>query len=124
MPKKGQTRDHLKGDLRAIVADNVTKIMGGKSSQECAEGSGISYKAFERIKSGENSSLDTIEAVAKALGVMPYQLLMKGSLREIFDKPVSNERLGSGWTRPDRQPLLQSESRKNSSRGTKLKTRG
>lgn len=124
MPKKGQTREHLKGDLREIVAQNVAKIMGSRSSKECSKGSGISYKAFERIKAGENSSLDTIEAVARSLGVMPYQLLMKGSLREIFDKPVPNERLGSGWTRPDRQPLLQSESRKNSSRQTKLKTRG
>ena len=130
MPKRGQTREHLPTDLRAVVAENVVELMAGRTDKFMAKDSGVSYKAFERVKKRENTSLDTLQAIAKALDVPPYLLLMKGAaqnyLHKVFSTPVPDARLGSGWTRPDiRKPLLSSDkNEKNSIPQKKIKTRG
>lgn len=128
MPKRGQTREHLPKDLRVVLAENVTELQGARTDVEMAAGSGVSYKVFARIKAQENTSIDTLSAVAKALDVPPYLLLMKGAaqsyMRKVFSTPIPDERLGKGWTRPDRrQPLLTSDKpAKYSTRPVKIKT--
>lgn len=123
MPKRGQNREHLSTELQEIVSENVKELMGNRSPKSCAEGTGISYKVFERLRSGENTTIATLEAVAKSLGVLPFQLLMKGSLRKVFGEAAPDNKLGSGWTRPDRAPLLQSGSVKSSTKRTKIISR-
>lgn len=123
MPKRGQNREHLSTELQEIVSENVKELMGERSPKSCAQGTGISYKVFERLRAGENTTIATLEAVAKSLGVLPFQLLMKGSLRRVFGEAAPDKKLGPVWTRPDRAPLLQSESVKTSTTKAKIKSR-
>lgn len=111
-----------------MLAENVTELQGARTDVQMAEGSGVSYKVFSRIKAKGNTSIDTLSAVAKALDVPPYLLLMKGAaqsyMRKVFSTPIPDQRLGAAWTRPDRRkPLLVSERpAKYSTRTAKIKT--
>lgn len=112
MPKKGQTRD-LPTDLRDVIADNLDQLMGVKNLTNTQLGaeSGVGRNTVDRIRRKMvAANLDTIQAVAKALNVHPSLLLMKGGaaqLANVFATPVPDARLGAGWTRPDRRPLIE-----------------
>lgn len=71
-------------------ADNVTRLMSSSkdlgSTKKLAEkardknGKKLSYKTVERIlgNAGNEPTLDTVEAIAKAFGVEAWQMLIPG----------------------------------------------
>lgn len=88
MPKLGQKRVAPQ-ELRTIVARNVRKLMMEsddlKTAAALGRASKVGRKTAERIMAGTNAStLDTLQAIAAALGVYPWQLLVDGmSAREL-----------------------------------------
>lgn len=128
MPKKGQKRDLPKG-LRAVLADNLVALLDrGITIAEIERLSGVDHGTISRIKAQKiATNLDTLLAIAVGLDMDPWVLLMKGgvkSMGQIFTTPAADEKLGAGWTRPDkRQPLLQSGTVKSSTKSVKIKSR-
>lgn len=82
MPRLGQKRVAPQ-ELRTIVARNVRKLMVESDDLRTAAALGraskVGRKTAERIMAGTNAStLDTLQAIAAALGVYPWQLLVDG----------------------------------------------
>lgn len=64
--------------LRCLVANNIKEARGnaGLTQEAVAEKSGIHYKYYQRIETGTvNLTLDSLEKLAKALGVKPRKLI-------------------------------------------------
>lgn len=114
MPKKGQTRE-LPTELRSVLAENLEDLMerNGWNDYRVAAESGVGRNTVARVrKRTVAANLDTVQALARAFSVQAPVLLMKGGVRQlaaVFANPVPDSRLGSKWTRPDRGPLLHSE---------------
>lgn len=112
MPTEGQKRP-IAQDLRNVVADNLKRLMAETTSRQLEKRSGIGRRTIERAMKGEKgATLDTIQAIATALEVEPWQLLIRGEahslLAKVFAKPVPDARLGANWTRHDRRrPLIE-----------------
>jgi DNA-binding Xre family transcriptional regulator len=114
MPRQGQKRELDKG-LRSVVADNVQRLMQGKidSATALAKEAGVGRRTVDRLLDCNTAAnLDTLQAVAAALNVQPWELVAGGEARSVlsrvFAPPVPDSRLGPAWTRPDRRkPLLQ-----------------
>lgn len=65
-----------KQKLALVFVETLKLKMGDKSNYWLSNESGISQSSLSRIFNGDvNPSLDTIEALAKALKVQPYELL-------------------------------------------------
>lgn len=81
MPRNGQKRKAPHA-LRGLVAANVRRFMGRPGSgapgpAELGKKAKVGKRTINRLLGSENSAtLDTIEAVADALGVFPYELLL------------------------------------------------
>jgi hypothetical protein len=128
MPKKGQNRK-LPTELRDVLAENLEALMdrNGWNDGKVGAESGVGRNTVARVrKRTVAANLDTVQALAAAFGVQPPVLLMLGGVRQlaaVFATPVPDTKLGNGWTRPDRKPLLQSDTAKSSSRNHKIKSR-
>lgn len=131
MPKKGNTRD-LPNELRGVLSANLEELIERYqvTNTDIEKASGIDRTTVGRIRRREiATNLDTLQAISAAFGVDPWMLLdprrISGVTAKLLSiKPVPDERLGSAWTRPDRQrPLLDSrrDREKYSARRTKIK---
>lgn len=70
--------------MRAVVADNVRNLKGEESATQLGKRSGVGRRTVDRLlESTHAATLDTIEALAKAFSVEPWQLLLKS-----YRKPV------------------------------------
>jgi transcriptional regulator with XRE-family HTH domain len=74
------------GLMRAVVADNVRELMElrlarhGDKVKVLAAKSGVSRSSVQRVLNAEyGASIDTLEHLARALGVPLFQLLVKRS---------------------------------------------
>lgn len=77
MPKKGQTRE-LSTLLRGVVSRSVRRVMGEQTATALGESSGVGRRSVDRLLNEKvATTLDTLEAVANALGVPPHQLLIE-----------------------------------------------
>lgn len=128
MPKKGQNRE-LPTELREILADNLESLMerNGWNDGKVGKESGVGRNTVARVrKRTVAANLDTVQALAMAFGIQPPVLLMQGGVRQlaaVFATPVPDAKLGAGWTRPDRKPILQSDVGKTLQRNPKSKSR-
>lgn len=64
--------------LRKRVSNNIKQLRAkrGFTQEEAAERSNVHYKYYQRVEAGDvNLTLDSIEKIAKAFGVMPKKLL-------------------------------------------------
>lgn len=127
MPKRDQKRRE-RSELKAVLSENLKILLGGKPDfAKLGKAAGIGRNTVIRAYKAENAAtVDTIEALAEVMDIQPWLLLMRGgasSVRQVFTKPVPDERLGARWTRPDREPLLQSGHAKSSTRHQKIKAR-
>jgi hypothetical protein len=112
MPDKPDLAKEV-AELREVVAENITDLMTSRGlNDRSLEKQGVPRNSLNRARRGvAGANLDTLAMIADALGVQPALLLMRGGAKhvsEVFRTPAPDARLGSGWTRPDRQPLLQS----------------
>lgn len=83
MPKRDQKRQ-LSKELRDVVAGNVKTLKGEESNTQLGKRSGLGRRTVDRVLDSSNAAtLDTLEALAIAFGVEPWQLLLKG-----YRKPV------------------------------------
>lgn len=83
VPKKDQKRQ-LSSSLRDVVAANVRSLKGAESATQLGKRSGLGRRTVDRLLESDNAAtLDTIEALAQAFGVEPWQLLLKS-----YQKPV------------------------------------
>ena len=99
-------------ELREVVAENITDLMASKKLNDRAiEKLGVPRNSINRARRGVGgATLDTLALIAKALNVQPALLLMKGGAKhvsEVFTPPFPDAQMGSGWTRPDRRPLIE-----------------
>lgn len=80
----GDTRKKkIPGIMRGVLAANVMALMTQEFSERdnkplaLAKAAGLSLSSVQRTLSGETgASIDTIERIALALGVSPYQLIL------------------------------------------------
>lgn len=85
---KGQTKRHkVPGEMREVLAQNVNRLMEEryKTSRNrpmsLANDAGVSLSSVQRILSRETgASIDTVEAVAKVLGLPTFQMLVPWGL--------------------------------------------
>lgn len=62
-----------------ILCENMAKLLNGRSNYWLAEESGLNQGTLSRIRSKTlNPSIESIEAIAKALRVTPAELLTSG----------------------------------------------
>ncbi len=81
MPADSNYYLHMKKTLRDVVANNIARIMDDPAAPLTQEAvgrrSGIPQRTVGRLKNGSSAaSLTTLEAIAKGLGVEPWQLLI------------------------------------------------
>ena len=82
---------------RAILAENVRKLIGTDSVRGWALARGLDVRLIDRITKGGNATLETIDEIAKAVGIPPWQLLLPE-----FDPAV---KIDTPVTEPERQLL-------------------
>jgi hypothetical protein len=93
MPKRGAKRAVPNG-LRAVVASNVRRHMARQvmGAVKLGKDSGVGRRTINRLLSCETSpTLDTIEAVAKTLGVDPWELVIDRQQPAIQGREVVRE---------------------------------
>ena len=81
---KGQRKNpKIPGSMRGVVATNVQHLMDTRYADSnnrpkaLARDSGVFLSTVQRVLKQEvGATLDTIEALAKAFGIAPHQLLM------------------------------------------------
>jgi transcriptional regulator with XRE-family HTH domain len=67
-----------------VVAANVKALMHAKgnehlnSNPKLGKKSGLGAGSISRVINGHNATLETLEALAKAFGLEPWQLLVEG----------------------------------------------
>lgn len=118
------------------MAANVERLMrlekNSKTATALGKVSGVGRRTVDRLlKSSVAVNLDTLQAVADALGVSPWQLVLNGdaqkALSQVFGPHAPDERLGENWTRPDKKRLVDSDRNgqvKSTNKPHKIKTRG
>ena len=82
------------GELREILAQNINRLMESRYREESnrsmklAKDSGMSLSNVQRILSRQQgASIDKVEALAKAFGLPPFQLLVPWGLLGEIAKP-------------------------------------
>lgn len=73
MNNKPQPNNTLRIDKRKLRSEMVLK---GVTVQEIAAMLGMTRQAIYGIMNGQNTTLDTVSAIASALGVNPMSILM------------------------------------------------
>ena len=67
----------MRPDPRKVLSDNLRRLIGDRSQSEWAAAHGIDKKPIQRALAGQHAAtIDTIEAIAKAAGILPWQLLV------------------------------------------------
>jgi hypothetical protein len=87
-------------DLRATLADNIGRRIDAdtpkgarKSVRAWAIARGLQVKMIDRLLKGQHAvTLDTLDEVAKAIGVQPWQLLLPDlPTSGVSEAPITNE---------------------------------
>lgn len=114
---KGQTKKHkVPGEMREVLAQNVNRLMEERYKtspnrpMSLANDAGVSLSSVQRILSRETgASIDTVEAVAKVLGLPTFQMLVPwGLLGRLAAAPHEahggrqGESRGREYRRPER----------------------
>jgi transcriptional regulator with XRE-family HTH domain len=73
--------DNLRQNLRRI------RLLRGLTQQATAEKAGIEYKYFQNIEAGRwrNLTLSTLQKIADAVGVKPWELLCDGKTESAIE---------------------------------------
>lgn len=82
---------------RDILANNIRKLIGTDSVRGWALARGLDVRLIDRITKGGNATLETIDEIAKAIGVPAWHLLLPD-----FDPNVKIEK---PITEPERKLL-------------------
>jgi AraC-like DNA-binding protein len=76
-------RPKYRGRIRVVVSRNVSELMPerfphhGDKVKALARAAGISRSTVQRVVNASlGASIDNVEAIAMALGVMPHELLI------------------------------------------------
>jgi transcriptional regulator with XRE-family HTH domain len=97
--------------VREVLKENVSALMAQKeiSSSQLGKLAKVGRKSVDRLRSGENSTLDTVGAIADVLGVEPAELLRERSRRPLL---VGQERRTEGNVRNSLHSIMQTGARK------------
>ena len=89
----------IPGLLRSVVANNVRRLMRDKYAQRdnmpmaLAKDAGTSLSTIQRILVGDHgASIDTLEGVARAFRIEPYQLLLQDFTLRMVNRPARPHR--------------------------------
>ena len=90
-----ETVQRLLGRLKAL------RVESGLTQEEFAEKSGISYKYYQAVEAGRKKDLrlSTLDRLARAHGLEPWQLLLPGGGA---DSNVETKKVRSSRTRKTR----------------------
>lgn len=94
MPREERPRKIQRHWIQAVVAENLKAAMSkdGRSAAKLGADAKVGRKSVERLRSGDNSTLTTLGAVADALGMKSPVELMLVSQRTIQHESQSNVR--------------------------------
>ena len=90
----GKKAPKVSGNLRRTFAENVKQMMevayplSRNKPMSLARAAGISLSSVQRATSGETApNLDTVEAIATALRITAYQLMIEHGPEGIVQRP-------------------------------------